>query len=98
MIVRLPLFTKDVSVDMFLLLCFSLTGTWKSPDASSTHCSDLTSYRISYIYIFRLKREHGSGRKSATISYYDIIMTDHGCLVKPKVLLQGREYKQTVYL
>ena len=37
MILRLPLFTSDVSVDMSFLLCFGLTSTCKLSDAFSTH-------------------------------------------------------------
>ena len=60
-IFRLPLFTSDVNVDIFLLISFGQTGTWKSPDTSSTHNTTLRpyliQYRILYIYVFRLKRQ-----------------------------------------
>lgn len=71
MILRLPLFTSDVTVDMFLL-----PGIWKSPDASLTHNTMRRSisilYRISYIYVFRLKRQHTEQRDKSNETLYRV--------------------------
>ena len=54
MILRLPLFTSDVSVDMSSLLCFGQTSICKLTDAFPTHNN--TALRV-FVRVKMIKRE-----------------------------------------